>query len=134
MSTHHLSRRASDGPISAIYGGRLANDKVQERLAQSSICARAPRKENVEPIVSANTAFLRHHILHLITRWTASVDHTDWSIPRSAAKLMYRCFQQCTGLVVERLFVLAPAKSPSPLYPTNFFLFFSFLLKFGVKD
>lgn len=81
MPVDELSRRASDGPITAIYRDRAPNeDACTEKVRlKNAISADTEQMKRHAQRLSAHPSFERNPILGLIICRTACVGHSDRS-------------------------------------------------------
>lgn len=94
MPVHQLCRTARGEPISATYGGPLANDKAQNMICHTythryNNDLRRDDGHDVSPAQCSSAHVPANHILRIIICWTSSVGCTDWSIVCSSRKLMH---------------------------------------------
>lgn len=100
LPAHQFSRNACDQcvrsvcddacEISVSYAGRPANDGLRNMtLVENAVRADAIRMTAHFLTVSSQIAcFEPNETSHLVIRWTASADGTDWSVEYSAGELI----------------------------------------------
>lgn len=90
MPVYQIYRTARSEPMSAVDGGRLANDEAYyTHCLINVVCTEAMTLTfHVLGTPIADPRFAPNHILRIIIRLMASVHDSDWSVPCSAGKLI----------------------------------------------